>query len=387
MRKIMVPMVLAVLVASLAIPALAQDKKDDDAKVVKKGENLVQVTLTANGSDKDEAIRDAKRKAVERGAGTYIYSHSETKDFMLVKDTILARAAGFVESFKEISSKKTADGMIELKAEVVVSIKGIEDTWGVVKNLLKDKGYPKFMIFVNEKIDGKLQDSSTVQTKLEELMIKNGFALVDKKQIKAIDEKDLQAAIAEDKPEKVQAIAKRFGAQFFITGTSEAAAGDPTDAYGVKLYKYGAKGNIRCFRTDTAQLLSSQTGTEYSADREKINAGNKSLSALGDKLSPVVQGDILRFWLDVMTGGGEVQLHVEAISFKQRTDLKNALKDVKDIKDVNTTAFANNIAEYTIQTTLTAEKLAEKLSDSMETLDITDVTQNVIKAKYKAKKE
>lgn len=77
--------------------AIAQDNKAapgklGDAKVVKKGENLVEVTVTGQGTNKDDAVRDAQRKAVENGAGTFIYSQSQTKDFALVKDTILARS-------------------------------------------------------------------------------------------------------------------------------------------------------------------------------------------------------------------------------------------------------------------------------------------------------
>ena len=67
---------------------------------------------TGQGENKDEAVRDAQRKAVENGAGTVIYSHSQTKDFALVKDTVLSRAAGFIQSFEVLSGKEVEDGLI-----------------------------------------------------------------------------------------------------------------------------------------------------------------------------------------------------------------------------------------------------------------------------------
>ena len=81
--------VLTCLVMLCLPPAMAPAA----GEVRKISDNLVEVTVSGQGTSKEEALRDAQRKAVEAGAGTFIYSRSETKDFMLVKDTVLARAA------------------------------------------------------------------------------------------------------------------------------------------------------------------------------------------------------------------------------------------------------------------------------------------------------
>jgi hypothetical protein len=332
---------------------------------------------------KDDAVLDAKRKAIEKGAGTFIYSQSETKDFALVKDTILARAAGFVQSTEIISTKKLDDDTYTVRIKAVVSIKGIEDTWGVVQNLLKDRGRPKIMVFINEKIDGRHVEDSTVQTRIENLLLKSGFALVDKGQIKEIDKKDLAAAVAEDKPDKVQAVAKRFGAQLFISGSTDAAPGQAGAAYGVTLHRYGAKGNIRCYNSDDAALLASENDTEFSADRMPNVAADKALAALGEKIGPKVQWDILRAWQDALTGGGAAKLEVENITFAQATALVDDLKQIKEIKEVPDPEFHNKVAEFSFQTTATAKDLAKKIAKAITKLEVTDVSQNVIKATYK----
>ena len=382
-RRLLIAVVVAGALAATAASVRAQGKPD--VQVVKKGDNLVEVTAPGMGMDKEEAILDAKRKAIEYGAGAEIFSHTEVKDFTLTKDTVIARAAGFVQSFEVLGTPKTADdGVVSLKIKAVVSIKGIEDTWGVVQNFLKTLGRPKIMVFLKEKVDNKIADDSTVQTKIENLLLKSGFVLVDSKQLKEIDRKDLAASVAEDKPDRAQAVAKRFGAQLFIFGSVDSEYGGSSAPGGVLIHKYGAKGNVRCFRSDTAQLMSSQNANEFSADRMRNVAGDKALAALGDKIGPMVQSDVLRFWLDVTTGGGEVQLKVDGLSFKQNVDLKKALAAVKDVKEVSG-EFANNTVDLKIQTTLTAEKLAEKLIEAVPELDITDVSANVIKGKYKNK--
>lgn len=377
------------LVAWLAGPSLAATPADD-AKVVDRGNNLVEVVVTGAGMTKEEAKRDAKRKAIERGAGAFIYSKSEVKDFALVRDTVIARAAGFVQSEEEISVKQLDDETWAVKLKVVVSVKGIEDMWGTVQTLLKDMGRPKIMVFIREKADEKVAEDSTVETKIEDLLLKNGFALVDKKQITAIQKKDLASAIAEDKPDKALAIAKGFGAQIFITGSADAVLGDNGPANGVKLYRYGAKGNITCFNSDTGDKLASKNdrtdGLRPGVDRMPNVAADKALAMLADKLGPQVRDEILRVWLDVFTGGGSLKLEVDGIAYGRVEALTEALKKIKDVTEVPDPEFANKVATFNIQAKMPAKELAKRVG-KIETLDITDVSQNVIKATYKDEKK
>ena len=350
------------------------------------GDNLVEITVTGGGANEDEALSDAMRKAVEQGAGTFISSHSETKDLALVRDTVLARAAGFLQSKKIISKKELPDGTWQVTITAVVSVRGIEDTWGAVTNLLQQMGRPKILVFVRERIADAVQDGSTVQTRIENLLLQSGFVLVDKEQLKEIDKKDLAAAAAEDSPARLQAVATRFGAQIFISGVANATAGPTGMVGGVQLFPYQAESNMRTYRSDTAQILSSIPGQPTrGVDRVWRSAASKALDAQAQDVAPRVVADILRSWQEALAGRGEVQLHIEGVTFKQYTQLKTKLKTVKQVKDV-TANFANQVAECSLQSDVRAEQLAEKLVDAMPELDITDVTQNVIKAKFKSEK-
>lgn len=373
---------IAVLLAAGALALWAAGASAQD--VVKKGDNLVEVTVVGQGMDKEEALRDAMRKAIERGAGTFIYSHSEVKDFALVKDTILARAAGFVQKYDIVSEAKSADGIIELKIKATVSIQGIEDTWGAVTTLLKQMGRPKIMVAITEKIGTEVQEVSTVQTRVEEMLLKSGFILVDQSQLKEIDKKDMASAAADDNMSKVQAIAKRFGAQLFITGMAKATAADVRDVGGLVLHNYEGDANIKCFRTDTAQMLSAVPGIPTKGvQRAARSAAKQALDNQAQQIAPRVVADVLRFWMDCLAGRGEVQLHVDGCSFKQYMALKKALQTMKDVKDV-TVKYANKQAECSIESSIRAETLAEKIAEAITDLEITDVSQNVIKAKAKA---
>jgi len=372
-----VPRVVAIAVClAAALPAWAQTARP-------KGPNLVEVTVTGAGATEDDAVADAMRKAIESGAGTFISSHSETKDFALVRDTVLARAAGFVQSRTIISKNTLPDGTWEVKITATVSVQGIEDTWGAVTTLLQQMGRPKIMVFIREKIAEKVQDDSTVQTRIENILLKSGFLLVDKTQLKEIDLKDLAAAAAEDSPAKIQAIAKRFGAQIFITGVANCTDGPRSTVGGVLLYPYQAESNIRTFRSDTAQMLSSIPGEPTrGVDRVWRSAAQKALDTQAQIVAPRVLTDILGFWQEALAGRGEVQLHIEGVTFAQYTALKKKLKEIKQVKDLNA-KFANQIVECSLQSDVNAETLAEKIAEAITELEVTDVSQNVIKAQFK----
>jgi hypothetical protein len=348
-------------------------------------QELVTVTVEGAGMSREEALHDARRKAVEEGAGSYIYSQSKTEDYTLVKDTVLARAAGFIHSVEILNWSSDPDGVVGVRIRAKVSIQGIKDTWGVVTNLLEDRGRPKIMVFIRERIGADYQESSTVATRIESSLLESGFLLVDRKQIKAIDEKDLAAAIQENNPAKAAAVAKKFGAQLFITGTANASSGGQQNIYGRRYYTYEAEANVRCFRSDTGQLLSSIPGQPTRGVKEVWrSAAKQALDLQAKQVAPKVTGDILRFWQDALQGRGEVKLQIADVSFRQYVKIKKGLTALKNVKGVSP-EYHNKIVEASIQTDLTAIQLAEKLVEALEDLEITDVSANVIKGSWKGR--
>jgi copper chaperone CopZ len=79
-------------------------------------------------------------------------------------------------------------------------------------------------------------------------------------------------------------------------------------------------------------------------------------------------------------------MEVEGISFRAYLKLRDGLKKVPGVKEVNV-QFNNKIANCSIQSTEKAESLAEAILKALEPegvpLEITDVSANTIKAKYK----
>ena len=349
------------------------------------GKNLVEVTVVGQGLSEREAMHDAKRKAVEQGAGAFLYSKSKVSDFALVKDTILTRSAGFVQKVTILKKVKpeTEDDFWQLRIKAVVSIKGIEDAWGATTMLLKEMGRPKIMVVIGEKMAKEVVPVSTVQTRIENLLLKGGFLLVDKNQLKEIDRRDLASALADDQPKKIQAIAKRFGAQLFITGRAYATPGVNRRIGGVQFFTYEAEANVKCFRSDTAQMLDSVPGqSTRGVQRVWRSAAKQALDEQAKQIAPKVHMSILRFWQDALEGRGEVIFEVSDIKFARYLKLRKAVKAIDGVTAVKA-QYNSGIAKMSIESDTNAETLAERIVEKLEeTVEISDVSQNVIKAKY-----
>jgi len=115
------------------------------------------VKVTAEGYNRDDALKQALRKALEEGAGVQIAGHSQVENFALIRDTIYSRAAGLVSDYKVLRESEGPGGSVVMTIEATVRPSTVAEAWGEVQNVLDQIGRPKIMVWVDEKIDGRPQ--------------------------------------------------------------------------------------------------------------------------------------------------------------------------------------------------------------------------------------
>ncbi len=92
----------------------------------------VQLTVFADGKNKDEAIQAALRSAIEQAFGVFVSSHTEILNDSLLKDEIATVASGNIKSF-ECLSENYVDG------KCLVNVRAIVSTNNLI-NYTKSKG-------------------------------------------------------------------------------------------------------------------------------------------------------------------------------------------------------------------------------------------------------
>jgi hypothetical protein len=83
------------------------------------------VTITGKGATREDAVNDALRTAVEKAAGVFVYSLSETKNFSLVNDKIVSASRGYVKDYR-IVSEVMQEGVLFLTVAVSVDSEAIK---------------------------------------------------------------------------------------------------------------------------------------------------------------------------------------------------------------------------------------------------------------------
>jgi copper chaperone CopZ len=389
---------LAVLAAALeTFGQPPPDAKRADAPKPEEKSEAKRVRVTAEGYNRDDALKQALRKALEQGAGVQIAGYSQTQDFTLVRDTIYSRAAGIVTDYRVLSERAGAGGTTILEVEATVRPDAVARAWGEVQNVLDQLGRPKIMVWIDERIDGQFQPDSMVETRIEELFVKAGFDLVTRKAVGDVARRELADARAERGLTRLQQIAKDAGAHILIRGAANADRAGLENIYGVAAAYYNCDVQAKVYYTDTARLLASESipvtrsgvrsRREFSpqAAREALvqatfppaeNAGRTP--ALAIKLYEAV----MEQWATQISAGGDIELEVRPLGFKAYLNIKKALTELEGIKSVEGD-FTEGAARFRIKANLAASMLAELLTGKpfSDWLEITDLKLNRIRAK------
>lgn len=354
------------------------------------GQGPPPVVVTGEGISKDAAKKDALRKALEQGGKIEIASHSQAENFVLIKDTIASRAEGIVTDYQVVEEKAGAGGTFLCTIRAKVDQTVIASQWGALQIVLDQIGRPGVAVMIKETIDGVAQDSSILESKIEERLVKLGFDVYDSEQLKEIARKESDDAAVEDNVNKMQAIAKGFHTQIFITGTASANAAGVKDLYGEPTAMYNGDAVAKMYYTDTAKLLASESIPNWRGGARGFSAispqaGKKALENAGVDLVEKIYQTVMQQWATQISAGGEVRIEVEGMNMGDAIKLKKKLEAIPGVEKINGPSMDKGIATFRIVAKMTAEQLVEHLvqGEFEQTLDVIDLKLNRIQAKKK----
>lgn len=267
-----------------AVPAIAQ---------------LQRVTATGqadgtNSKSADEALKDAKRKAVEQACGVFINAQTQVENFQLIKDRILADVTGYITEYKP--TKKWDDGTytyVEISA--VVSTAKFEDAWSHFAQLKEDVGNPRCMVVITEDNDVDDKNPPKVngicQAKLENFFLDKGVELVDKTVSEAVKGRDVELAALGGDTAALSAVAAKFSADVLVYGNAEAKAGGPVTVGGKTLYRWDIQLSVKAVQADSAKILAVNN---YRPAKPHLTASSACGDDAFDKLAAEVAERVLR---------------------------------------------------------------------------------------------
>jgi hypothetical protein len=353
-------------------------------------DDIVEVSATGQGISDGEACRDALRKALEQGGKIEIASHSQVENFELIRDTIYARADGIVTDYKILRQGDAAGGTRFCEIRARVSKHSVATSWAEVQNVLDQIGRPGIAVYILERIDGVKQDSSILESQIENRLLARGFTVYASEQLRAIAEKEAADAESEANVVKMQAIAKDFGTQIFVTGTAQANTAGVRELAGQSTAMYNGDAMIKMYYTDTAQLAASESLANWRGGARGFfthspQAGKKALENAGQELVERCYQNVMRQWATRISYGGELKLEIEGMTIAEALRLKKKIKAINPDKivGVHGPKATKGIMTFRIRAKMTAEDLAGYLveDDWAQIIEVVDLKSNRIQAK------
>ena len=344
------------------------------------------VVVTGKGAGtgeaaRDEALRDAMRRAVERVA-VKLYSETHTKNYVTVLDRVLARAQGYVTDHR-IIRETVEDGVTVLKVKVTVATQTVVDDWGAIQVALETAGKPRLLIVSDDTVDGDLSPQFITEFALTQYLTNKGFPIVDHRQLKEISIKEMKAARAAGDLGRVAKIASQYNGEIVLVGEAIATYGGTLDIAGVTVRQYAATMRLKAVRTDTAEVLTSVDAIGRASNMNRGGAAEESLKKAAREVGKKLVKGIMVRWRDESFGGSALTVVITKANFTGLDRLMGILKTTKGVSSVVQRTFRGGTAELEVTTTKTPRRMAQLLESLDEVkLSVQEMTARRIVAAF-----
>jgi len=285
-----------------------------------------------SGKSKADAIRQAQRAAVEQGVGVFIHSETESSNYVLQKDKILARTKGYVTRFKILKEDKQ-DNVYTVKIRATVSLDKIKNDLIAMKILLESMERPKIMVLIEEDyIDMKKPMMQIAETEINSRLAKKGFELVDKNQVERVKEQNKARQALAGNITAASSLGLTFGAQYVIIG--KAVAQDVGEAVpGTGLRSVQASLQLKVIQSQSGILLGSVVKNGVAAHISPLSGATVAIKNTVKKATDgYLVNAITNSFQDYLNNGAPLKLHITGVnSFKHYKKINSAIESIEPV--------------------------------------------------------
>lgn len=373
-------------VAGSLIPARAsEDTKDILA------EGVGAVVAGNQAKARDEALRDAMRKAIEQAVGTVISSETVVENFQLLSDRIYTQTSGYIRSYQVVSEGAEGE-LFRLRIRARVAMGQVKDDLAAIGILLEAKHLPRMMVMIAEQNIGDTDlrywwnpqaasvDLGVAENSLISEFRSKGFRFIDPEAVRK-EIKVAKAYRAENlNEEKVRKLGAQAEADVVIFGQGLAKLAG--EIAGTSMKSVQANLTLKAVDADTGTVIATAQTHAPAAHIDEVTAGTKALDGAAKKAAKSLMDEILKGWSKDVAGSAVIRLSVKGVgSYADLTGLFELLrKEIRGVEAVHHRSIGSDqIAEIDIEYRgdgqgLADELLAKELSGF--TFKITNVTTN-----------
>lgn len=359
-------------------------------------EDITAVAVTGEapliGGDKDgckkEAMRQARRNAIEKGAGVLVESNSIMKNYELINDEISTSAKGVIldEKFGELATGATGNSCsISLSAKV--SREAISDA---ICSVVKANHDPKISLVFVEKVGDETKWSTErglVEAMFTEAFINNCFTIIESgiKVTEVSANGDLpQSAIAE--------IVKNSDAQYVVLGQGKIIKGAKENnsiLVGTSMNTYSVSATLKMINTATNEIEAVATdqvqvlGISHEVALKASKSGKETKAGtMVEKIMDALMKKIGARWTSDMVNSSKVSVVIQNVAnFAAAKAFKEMAEKVISGAKVEQRKVSGGTASFDVQVDGGSEALAAAVEGKKAgkfTVEVIEVTKGKV---------
>ena len=342
-----------------------------------------QVVVVGAGIDRETALRDASRNAVEQVVGTLVDSRTLAQNAAVQLDEIYTKSQGFVTDIKLLSQTNQA-GIVRIRAQVEVNTNPDAQLMSKL-NMLMMLNDPRIAVAIlRQDAQGRiLGHDAILEAALNNRLIQLGFShVVDAGLVSSLQDATLLNEIYNGGT-AITAVGQSLGVDYLVIGRTRTQSQaislpDGNSGYAPTLLKTGnAVMTAKVLKFDTGEIAGTFTvsakGVENNNEMAEQKATEKMSEAAAGKLE-----EKFRHLSAVSTCG--LQLEVYTADYDAVSQLVKDLQGLSGVQQVYLREHAGNKSIISVDTIVKPDKLVQILKgNSSLGIFVAGISNNTVK--------
>ena len=317
---------------------------------------------------RQQALADALRQAVRKGAGVNVISSTKVTDYVLDFDRIFSRAFGYVKSFTILSARPDKTGIYNVKitATVSKSSPGMND-YMAMRQIIALKGSPRLFIKTSGQINGIANAAQLVDGQLREIALKCGFQTI---KISEFNRAESKRAKRDKMLDRERNSSFRSDYDFIINAEISGTYNGKSELYGVSTQRFSFGADLGATYPNgnaIAQVTIPSLEIDIAKVSDKTQAArtalHKTLGADKGRNFRALLLRILASWVSEFDSGAKITVELPKISNDLFETIVDRLKRAKGVNAIYVREFDENLKSFIeLESNLKAYDLARLIS-------------------------
>jgi hypothetical protein len=318
--------------------------------------SYIYVTSKGYGINQQDAVNDAKLKALEEGVGAYISGRTLVVNYHLVNKTILKKVHGVILGYDILKVEQFRKDTVRVTVKFKISPKMVSEAyWEIIREMEK----PRIAIVIPERIGGKSLSDSISQNTVIKDFLKYDFYVVDKDTVNQMKIREEASLAMKGDKKAITSLKQELGIDILILGNASAQSGGEI----MGMETASANVEARAIWLSNGDVIYADSIRAGSPGLNVQDAGKLALKKAGNELGEILVKKILSKWMDELANGRTITVLFNGVrNYEEAENIKKILLEKVGVIDVLERSYQNEIYRCDIIFNGTAAILAQKIT-------------------------